>query len=344
MGGALVTLREGLEAALIVGIVLAYVAKTGNRDHFPAIWAGVAAALAISAITGAALFFTVGELEGRAEELFEGVAMLAAVCVLTWMIFWMRRQAVAIRGELEAKVAAAVAAGSALALASVVFFAVLREGWETALFLFAVTEGTSPLATGIGASLGLLVSVALGIALYRGSHRLNLRQFFAFTGTLLIGKFLTALFGYNGDPRRSRSRRGSSTRRARSPSSSVRSAQAARSSPRHSASVTAFCPVPVAQRPSRRGAAPQPRRRRKPSRRGRRTGSARRARAGRDRRRRARAHRRARPGSASGCSRRGRPARRRRPPSSSRVRSGSSSPEPPRRWARGAAAAGRRAA
>ena len=239
MGGALVTLREGLEAALIVGIVLAYLAKTGNRDRFAAIWAGVAAALAISAITGAALFFTVGELEGRAEELFEGIAMLAAVCVLTWMIFWMRRQAVAIRGELEAKVAAAVATGSALALASVVFFAVLRVGWERALFLFAVTEGTSPLATGIGATLGLLVSVALGIALYRGSHRLNLRQFFAFTGTLLIvfaaglfaqslaalqeagvlpemaslwnanglldegstaGKFLTALFGYNGDP------------------------------------------------------------------------------------------------------------------------------------------------
>ena len=239
MGGALVTLREGLEAALIVGIVLAYLAKTGNRDRFKVIWAGVAAALVVSAVTGAALFFTVGELEGRAEERFEGVAMLAAVCVLTWMIFWMRRQAVAIKGELEARVAAAVAAGSALALASVVFFAVLREGWETALFLFAVSEASSPLATGIGASLGLLVSVSLGVALYRGSRRLNLRQFFVFTGTLLIvfaagllaqslaalqeggllpemaslwnanglldegstaGQFLTALFGYNGDP------------------------------------------------------------------------------------------------------------------------------------------------
>jgi len=240
MGAALVTTREGLEASLIVGIVLAYLAKTENRNHFRVIWAGTAAAVALSILTGAALFFTVGSLEGRSEQIFEGVAMLSAVAVLTWMIFWMRKQAVNIKKELEAKLAGAIAAGSAIGLASVVFFAVLREGWETALFLFAISESSSPLSTSVGAVLGLVLSVSLGIALYMGSRRLNLRQFFTVTGILLIvfaagllahgihefqeagllpmtiehvwdtnwivsedsrvGEFLKALFGYNGNP------------------------------------------------------------------------------------------------------------------------------------------------
>ena len=240
MGAALLTTREGLEASLIVGIVLAYLAKTNNRDHFRVIWAGTAAAVAVSIVTGAALFFTVGELEGRSEQIFEGVAMFSAVAVLTWMIFWMRKQAINIKRELEARVASAVAAGSAVGLASVVFFAVLREGWETALFLFAISESSSPLATTIGAVGGLAISITLGVALYMGSRRLNLRQFFTVTGTLLIvfaagllahgihefqeagllpmtiehvwdtnalvsedstaGEFLRTLFGYNGNP------------------------------------------------------------------------------------------------------------------------------------------------
>jgi high-affinity iron transporter len=240
MGAALVTTREGLEASLIVGIVLAYLAKTENRNYFRVIWAGTAAAVALSILTGAALFFTVGSLEGRSEQIFEGVAMLSAVAVLTWMIFWMRKQAVNIKKELEAKLAGAIAAGSAIGLASVVFFAVLREGWETALFLFAISESSSPLSTSVGAVLGLVLSVSLGVALYMGSRRLNLRQFFTVTGLLLIvfaagllahgihefqeagllpmtiehvwdtnwivsedsrvGEFLKALFGYNGNP------------------------------------------------------------------------------------------------------------------------------------------------
>jgi high-affinity iron transporter len=240
LGAALLTTREGLEASLIVGIVLAYLSKTGNRDSFRVIWAGTAAAVAISIACGAALFFTVGELEGRAEQIFEGVAMFSAVAVLTWMIFWMRKQAVNIKKHLEARLAGALAAGSAVGLASVVFFAVLREGWETALFLFAISESSSPLSTSVGAIIGLVVSITLGIALYMGSRRLNLRQFFTVTGVLLIvfaagllahgvhefqeagllpmtvehvwdtnavlsedsrtGEFLTALFGYNGNP------------------------------------------------------------------------------------------------------------------------------------------------
>jgi high-affinity iron transporter len=240
MGAALVTTREGLEASLIVGIVLAYLAKTENRSYFRVIWLGTAAAVALSALTGAALFFTVGELEGRSEQIFEGIAMFSAVGVLTWMIFWMRKQAANIKKHLEAKLAGAIAAGSAVGLASVVFFAVLREGWETALFLFAISESSHPIVTSVGATIGFAVSIALGIALYMGSRRLNLRQFFTVTGILLIvfaagllahgihefqeagllpmtvehvwdtngvvyedsdvGQFLTALFGYNGNP------------------------------------------------------------------------------------------------------------------------------------------------
>ena len=232
--------REGLEASLIVGIVLAYLSKTENQRYFRLIWFGTAAAVAASVATGAALFFTIGELEGRAEQIFEGMAMLLAVAVLTWMIFWMRKQAANIKKELEARLASAIAAGSAIGLASVVFFAVLREGVETALFLFAIGESSTPLATGIGAIVGLAISISLGVAIFMGSRRMNLRQFFTATGILLIvfaagllahavhefqeagllpetiehvwntggivsenshfGKFLTALFGYNGDP------------------------------------------------------------------------------------------------------------------------------------------------
>ena len=240
MGAAFLMTREGLEASLIVGIVLGYLAKTDNQRYFRLIWLGAGAAVAASVATGAALFFTIGELQGRSEQIFEGLAMLSAVAVLTWMIFWMRRQAANIKQELEAKLASAIAAGSAVGLASVVFFAVLREGWETALFLFAIGESSTPLATGIGAVVGLTISISLGVAIYMGSRRLNLRQFFTVTGILLIvfaagllahamhefqeagilpgtvehlwntnavvsedsnfGKFLTALFGYNGDP------------------------------------------------------------------------------------------------------------------------------------------------
>jgi high-affinity iron transporter len=240
LGAALLTTREGLEASLIVGIVLAYLAKTDNRQHFRTIWAGTAAAILVSVVSGAALFFTVGELEGRSEQIFEGVAMLSAVAVLTWMIFWMRTQAMGIKRELETRVQGAIAAGSAVGLASVVFFAVVREGWETALFLFAISESSTPLSTSVGAVIGLVISISLGVALYMGSRRLNLRQFFTATGILLIvfaagllahgihefqeagvlpltvehlwdtnsivsedsnfGLFLKALFGYNGNP------------------------------------------------------------------------------------------------------------------------------------------------
>ena len=186
MSAALLTTREGLEASLIVGIVLAYLAKTDNREHMRVVWAGTAAAIPVSIVTGALLFFTVGELEGRSEQIFEGIAMFSAAAVLTWMIFWMRRRAVSIKQDLEARIQGAIAAGSAIGLASVVFFAVLREGWETALFLFAISESSTPGVTAIGAVIGLAIAITLGVLLYRGSRALNLRQFFTATGILLI--------------------------------------------------------------------------------------------------------------------------------------------------------------
>src|SRR2546430_10717968 len=147
VGAALLMTREGLEASLIVGIVLAYLAKTDNRDRFRVIWLGTAAAIAVSIAIGAALFFTVGELQGRAEQIFDGTAMLSAVAVLTWMIFWMRRQAAGIKRELEEKLAGAVAAGSAVGLAPVVLFALPREGWGTAPLPLAVGERSPPPST-----------------------------------------------------------------------------------------------------------------------------------------------------------------------------------------------------
>src|SRR5436190_6930759 len=159
MGAALVMTREGLEASLIVGIVLGYLKKTEHREYMRSVWLGIAAAVAVSIALGAGLFFTVGELHGRAEQVFEGAVMLSAVLVLTWMIFWMRKQAVNIKKELESKLAGALAAGSGLALAGVAFIAVAREGWESALFLFAISESSSKVSTGVGAAIGLVVAV-----------------------------------------------------------------------------------------------------------------------------------------------------------------------------------------
>jgi high-affinity iron transporter len=179
-------LREGFEASLIVGIVLAFLDRTGRRDGFWPVWVGALAALAISVGAGGLLFAIGAELEGTAEAAFEGVAMLVAASLLTWMIFWMRRQARTIRKELEAQVEHALATGSALALALVAFVGVLREGVETALFLFGTIEGSNRLVSSIGAVIGLTLAVMLGYLFYRGASRLDLRRFFTVTSVLLL--------------------------------------------------------------------------------------------------------------------------------------------------------------
>ena len=145
MGAGVVVLREGFEASLVVGIVLAFLDRTGRRDGFFAVWVAVAAALALSFGVGIALFAAGAELEGRSEAVFEGIVMLTAAGLLTWMIFWMRNRARTLRGEIEGRTQAALDAGSALGLGLVVFLGVAREGVETALFLFSSVEGTNGL-------------------------------------------------------------------------------------------------------------------------------------------------------------------------------------------------------
>lgn len=188
MGSAfLITLREGIEMALIVAIVLAYLVKIGRRSDAKIVWYGTLAAVAVAVGAGAIIFAAIGELEGRSEEIVEGVVAFAAAGVLTWMVFWMRRQARHIKGELQAKVDAAVASGSTYALAGLAFFAVLREGLETALFLIGASVGSSSsFEQAIGGVAGLAIAVVIGYLIYKGSSRVNLRSFFMWTGVLVL--------------------------------------------------------------------------------------------------------------------------------------------------------------
>lgn len=193
MGASFViALREGIEAALIVSIVLAYLRQLGATDRGRLVWWGAIVAVVLSVGVGTAVFVTGAEFEGTAEQIFEGLVTLAAVGVLTWMIFWMHRQGARIKSDLQEKVDTALVHGG-LALAGLAFFAVLREGIETALFLYAAAKGTAvegtnvaPAAQVLGAILGLGLAVVLGAMLYRGGIRMNLRSFFRVTGLLLI--------------------------------------------------------------------------------------------------------------------------------------------------------------
>ena len=200
MGAAfIISLREGIEAALIVSILLAYLKQLDRPDLSRLIWWGTAAAIAISAAVGAIIFTVGAEFEGTAEQVFEGLVTLTAVAVLTWMIFWMRRQGARIKNELQDKVDAALVTGG-IALGFLAFFAVLREGVETALFLFAAAKGTAVDAGGVGAQLlgallGLGLAVVLGVLLYRGGIRMNLRTFFRVTGGILV-VVAAGLFAY----------------------------------------------------------------------------------------------------------------------------------------------------
>lgn len=190
MGAAFViTLREGIEAALIVSIILAYLNSIGRGDRHGVVWTGTGLAAGVSLAVGAVIFLTAGTLSEKAEEAFEGVATLVAVGVLTWMIFWMARQARNIRGHLQSQVSTALATGSGLALGALAFVVVVREGLETALFLFATLRATTQgsIALGyVGAALGLGTAFLLGYLIYRGGVRLNLRTFFRVTGALVL--------------------------------------------------------------------------------------------------------------------------------------------------------------
>lgn len=182
----LIGLREGLEAALVVGILVAYLVKSGNRNRLPAVWLGVGVAVALSITVGAVLQYGSASLTGKQQEAFAGWVSVFAVGFVTWMVFWMRRTARSLKGELHGKLDTALTMGSgALVLTS--FLAVGREGLETAVFLWsavdAVGGGVTPI---VGAALGLTVAVVLGYLVYRRSIALNLATFFKVTGAGLI--------------------------------------------------------------------------------------------------------------------------------------------------------------
>ncbi len=181
----LLSLREGLEAALIVGIVLSALRKMNRSDSAPAVWTGVAAAVIVSGAAAVALTLLGYELEDPAEAIFEGLTMLLAAGILTWMIFWMSRQSHTMQANLEAGVQKA-ASGGRRALFVLAFVAVLREGVELALFLTAATFTSNATQTILGGLLGLGAAVLLGGLLFAASIRLNLRKFFTVTGILLV--------------------------------------------------------------------------------------------------------------------------------------------------------------
>lgn len=236
----LLSLREGLEAALIVSLTLSVLARTRRKDLLPAAWLGVALAAALSMLSALVLSRIGAELEGLAEEIFEGTTMILAAGLLTWMILWMRAQGRQLEQQLEANVRRAALEGHRRAVFAIAFLAVLREGVETALFLTAAAFRADAYGTLIGGLGGLVASVILGWGLYTTALRLDLRRFFRLTGLLVLlfaaglvahgvhefneaglipalaapvwdlswvleeetlaGGLLKALFGYNADP------------------------------------------------------------------------------------------------------------------------------------------------
>jgi high-affinity iron transporter len=182
----IIALREGLEASLIVGILLAYLHKTQRKHLRVSLWLGVSIAIALSLALGAFLTYTSHELPAHGEEVFAGTLAVVAVGLVTWMVFWMKRTARNMRTELEGKVSQAAHLG-ALAMVATAFVAVAREGLETALFIYTnfatVKTSRGPF---IGLVLGLCAAMALGFLIYRRTVSINLGKFFKVTGIALI--------------------------------------------------------------------------------------------------------------------------------------------------------------
>ncbi|MGK5692611.1 iron uptake transporter permease EfeU [Streptomyces sp. URMC 128] len=183
----LIGLREGLEASLVVCILIAYLVKTDRRDALRPIWIGIGIAVALAFGFGCALEFGSQELTFEAQEALGGSLSILAVGLVTWMVFWMRRTARHLKSELHGKLDAALAIGTG-ALVATAFLAVGREGLETALFVWASVHAASdgsprPL---LGVALGLLTAVLLGWLFYRGALRINLARFFTWTGGMLV--------------------------------------------------------------------------------------------------------------------------------------------------------------
>lgn len=185
-GAAVLTFREGLEAALIVAILLGYLRKMERLDVRGFVWSGAAIGIALTTVFVVVLQLIGAEFEDPVEAIYAGTTSLLAVGVVTYMTFWMSRNGRRMKGELEAGVRSSLARGSAWGLLTLAFLAVIREGVETALFLSAAAFTTSELATLTGGLLGLAAAVAAAIAIYRGGIHLDLGMFFRVAGVLLV--------------------------------------------------------------------------------------------------------------------------------------------------------------
>jgi high-affinity iron transporter len=182
-----ITLREGVEASLIIGIIAAFLVKEGRRDAMRQMWIGIGIAVALCAGVAIALEVVGQQLPQREQEGLETVVGLIAVSAVTYMIVWMRRHARGIKAQLEGDAASALAQGSTIALVAMAFLAVLREGFETSVFLLAAfNDATDTTAAGAGAVLGVVAAIAIGLGLYRGGVRINLTRFFRLTGIVLV--------------------------------------------------------------------------------------------------------------------------------------------------------------
>lgn len=192
----LLSVREGLEAALIIGIVLGALRRTDRADLYRPLWMGVFSALAVSLASALLLRAVDAELEGTAEQIFEGTTLLLAAGVLTWMIFWMRGESKGMKSRLERKVSQAATAQGSGGLFLLAFFAVLREGIELALYMTAASLTMTGVQTLLGTAIGLSIACLLGYLIYSASLRLNLSRFFQVTGLLLI-LFSAGLIGHS---------------------------------------------------------------------------------------------------------------------------------------------------
>ncbi|HET9154760.1 MAG TPA: iron uptake transporter permease EfeU [Solirubrobacterales bacterium] len=182
-----ITLREGVEASLIIGIIAAFLVKEGRQDAMRQMWLGIGIAVVLCAGVAVALRVIGQDLPDKGQEGLETVIGLIAVAAVTYMIVWMRRHARGIKAQLQGEAASALAAGSTVALVGMAFLAVLREGFETSVFLLAAfNDATDTTAAGAGAVLGLVAAVVIGLGLYRGGVRINLTRFFRFTGLVLV--------------------------------------------------------------------------------------------------------------------------------------------------------------
>ena len=182
----LIGLREGLEAALVVSILIAYLVKTGRRDRLAPVWVGVLCAVGLSLLFGALLTFSSNQMSFTAQEAFGGTLSIVAVGFVTWMVFWMRRTARSLSKELRGRLDAAIAMGTG-ALVVTAFIAVGREGLETSLFIWSAIQATGQNTQPVlGATLGLLTAVVIGYLFYKGALKINLAKFFLWTGAVLI--------------------------------------------------------------------------------------------------------------------------------------------------------------